>query len=241
MFFNSRARRKFAEAARAMATMSAQHKEFSIIANAEARPPSARLIDLALAAAARAQYVQFQTFAGRASPEAPWFETWPGEHYKLLAGLIGALGARRVVEIGTFTGMSALAMLEALPADGRLTTFDIMPWNNFQQTWLNQADFATGRLTQEIADLSALGVIARYKDAFEHADFIFIDGPKDGVTEAKFLAALESLALPGAPIVMFDDIRVLNMVALWRAISRPKLDLTSFGHWSGTGLVDWNG
>jgi len=21
---------------------------------------------------------------------------------------------------------------------------------------------------------------------------------------------------------------------------KPKLDMTSFGHWSGTGLVDWN-
>ena len=23
-------------------------------------------------------------------------------------------------------------------------------------------------------------------------------------------------------------------------IARPKLDLTSFGHWSGTGLVEWH-
>ena len=240
MFFNSRARRKFTEAARAMATMSARHKEFSIIADAGDQPPSARLIEMGLAAAARARDVRFQIFAGRPSREAAWFETWPGEHYKLLAGLIGALGARRVVEVGTFTGMSALAMLEALPADGRLTTFDIQPWNGFAQTWLREADFASGRLTQEIADIAAPGAIARYINVFEQADLIFIDGPKDGVTEAKFLSALESLALPGNPIVMFDDIRVLNMVALWRAIARPKLDLTSFGHWSGTGLVDWS-
>ena len=39
---------------------------------------------------------------------------------------------------------------------------------------------------------------------------------------------------------MFDDIRLLNMIEQWRALPRPKLDLTSFGHWSGTGLVDWN-
>lgn len=38
---------------------------------------------------------------------------------------------------------------------------------------------------------------------------------------------------------LFDDIRVWNMLAIWRGIRRPKLDLTSFGHWSGTGLVDY--
>jgi hypothetical protein len=35
-----------------------------------------------------------------------------------------------------------------------------------------------------------------------------------------------------------DDIRFVNMVDNWNAIASPKLDLTSFGHWSGTGLVD---
>jgi hypothetical protein len=45
---------------------------------------------------------------------------------------------------------------------------------------------------------------------------------------------------PPHALVVFDDIRVMNMVATWRRIARPKLDLTSFGHWSGTGLIDWN-
>ena len=41
--------------------------------------------------------------------------------------LIHALGARRVLEIGTFTGYSAMMMAEALPADGRIITCDIDP------------------------------------------------------------------------------------------------------------------
>ena len=241
MFFRSRMRRKYADAARAFAATAAEHKEFSIIANAEARAPSPRLIDVGLDAAARAREVRFRSFAGRASHEPRWFDTWPGEHYKLLAGLVGALGARRVVEIGSFTGMSAVALLEALPPDGQLTTFDIKPWRAFPETWLTEDDFASGRLVQEIADIAAPGAIAGFREAFEAADFVFIDGPKDGVTEPKFLAALASLELPRDPIVMFDDIRVLNMVPIWRALDRPKLDLTSFGHWSGTGLIDWNG
>jgi len=43
----------------------------------------------------------------------------------LLGVLIRAIGARRVVEVGTFTGYSALSMARALPADGRLVACDV--------------------------------------------------------------------------------------------------------------------
>lgn len=36
-----------------------------------------------------------------------------------------------------------------------------------------------------------------------------------------------------------DDIRVWTMLKTWREISYPKLDLTSFGHWSGTGIIEF--
>lgn len=45
----------------------------------------------------------------------------------LLKVLVALSGARRVVEIGTFTGFSALCMAEALPDDGELITCDIDP------------------------------------------------------------------------------------------------------------------
>jgi caffeoyl-CoA O-methyltransferase len=45
----------------------------------------------------------------------------------LLKFLVALSGARRVVEIGTFTGFSALCMAEALPDDGELVTCDIDP------------------------------------------------------------------------------------------------------------------
>ena len=43
----------------------------------------------------------------------------------LLAMLVRLTGARRILEIGTFTGYSALCMAEALPAKGKLTTCEI--------------------------------------------------------------------------------------------------------------------
>src|SRR6267154_1764063 len=52
-----------------------------------------------------------------------WITIWPGEHYLLLAALMKQLKPRRVIEIGTDTGMSSLVMHKFLPAGGKLTTF----------------------------------------------------------------------------------------------------------------------
>ena len=45
----------------------------------------------------------------------------------LLALLVKISGAKRILEIGTFTGYSALSMAEALPPDGKVVTCDIDP------------------------------------------------------------------------------------------------------------------
>ena len=42
------------------------------------------------------------------------------EQGQFMALLVQLMGARRCLEIGTFTGYSALAVAQALPADGRL-------------------------------------------------------------------------------------------------------------------------
>jgi hypothetical protein len=57
--------------------------------------------------------------------------------------------------------------------------------------------------------------------------------------EPWLLDQFETVAFANAPLIAFDDIRVWNMLKTWRRIRRPKLDLTSFGHWTGTGLVEW--
>jgi len=56
-------------------------------------------------------------------PEAGW-ETAP-EQGQLLGFLVELIGARRVLEIGTFTGYGTLWMARALPADGRIVTCDL--------------------------------------------------------------------------------------------------------------------
>ena len=56
--------------------------------------------------------------------EAGW-EAAP-EQSQFLAFLIELIGARRVLEVGTFTGYSTLAMAMALPDDGTLITLDMI-------------------------------------------------------------------------------------------------------------------
>ena len=221
--------------------VSARHKDWSIISSVDDEPACAndRLLNLAVAAVDRARNIGLPILDSRQSREPRWYKTWPGEHYRLLTSLVETLNANTVIEIGTFTGMGALALAQGLPKDGRVVTFDLAPWESFEMTWLMERDFADRRLCQVIGNIAE--GIEPYREVFQKADFIFIDGPKDGVTEPRFLEAIGSIELPRNPIVMFDDIRVLNMVDFWRRLRRPKLDLTSFGHWSGTGLVDWNG
>jgi len=43
----------------------------------------------------------------------------------LLAMLVRSMGARRAIEIGTFTGYSALSVAQAMPADGKVIALDV--------------------------------------------------------------------------------------------------------------------
>lgn len=47
------------------------------------------------------------------------------EQGALMTILARMLGARRALEVGTFTGYSSLALLAGMPPDGRLTTLDV--------------------------------------------------------------------------------------------------------------------
>lgn len=57
------------------------------------------------------------------------------EQCQLLALLVGLMGVRRAVEIGVFTGYSALWVAEALPADGILVALDVsVAWTEIAKT-----------------------------------------------------------------------------------------------------------
>lgn len=200
--------------------------------------PTPKLLRLALESASRAVDIDLEPVARRCSPaNAEWVRVWPGEHYRLLAGIVDVLQPSLVVEIGTFQGSGSLAMLERLPADSRLVTFDIVPWSETVECALQESDFADGRLVQEIGDLSDPAVFENQRELLLQADLVFMDAPKDGVFEPAFLRLAAPLWKGSERLLIFDDIRLMPMVQLWRDLPFPKLDLTSFGHWSGTGFA----
>ena len=70
-----------------------------------------------------------------------------GPFLTLLARLIGA---RTAVEIGTFTGLSALCIAEGLPEEGRLTCFDLSDeWTSIGVPFWEEAGVAD-RITRVI-------------------------------------------------------------------------------------------
>jgi predicted O-methyltransferase YrrM len=95
----------------------------------------------------------------------------------LLALLVRLIGARRVLELGTFTGYSALAMALALPADGRILACDVSEeWTAIARRHWKEAGVADRielRLAPAAETLSALvrdGRAGTFDLAFVDAD-----------------------------------------------------------------------
>jgi len=219
----------------------ARHAEYSMLFSADddISQPSPYLLSIALQAVQQAQQVSLASIAAR-MPTPPYYpEIWPGENYKLLAGLVTVLKPKLVIEIGTGGGTSTLAIKQFLPREATLVTFDILGWNSWPGCLLREDDFLGGQLVQSTDDLSQRPVFARHQALFEHTDIIFCDAAKDGVMEHRLLDNLSAVSFRTKPLLIFDDIRLWNMLRIWRRIPFPKLDLTSFGHWTGTGIVEW--
>ncbi len=93
----------------------------------------------------------------------------------LLRNLVAMSGAKRILEIGTFTGYSALSMAEALPPDGRLTTCDIDPQAvAIAQRFFNKSPHG-GKITIRLGD--ALDYVKSLTEADE-LDLVFLDADK---------------------------------------------------------------
>ncbi|RXS69939.1 O-methyltransferase [Streptomyces sp. TM32] len=99
------------------------------------------------------------------------------EEGALLTFLVRLLGARRIVEVGTFTGYSSLCLARGLPADGSLITCDVSAeWTALAQDfWARDGvgDRIELRLGPALDTLRAL-------PAEPHLDLAFIDADKPG-------------------------------------------------------------
>jgi len=114
-----------------------------------------------------------------------------GPEARLLEALIVAGGARRVLEIGAFTGVGALAMAAALPAGGRVITVEVDPDTAAIARRHFDASPYADRIELIVGD--ALNTIAELDGPF---DLVWIDAWKSDYP-AYFDAVLPKLAPRG--------------------------------------------
>ena len=111
---------------------------------------------------------------------------------KLLARLVGA---RRILEIGTFAGYSALSMAEALPADGTLVTCDEDPVAiAFAQKYFSESPH--GKKIKQMEG-PALESIKKLTGPF---DMAFIDADK--INYSNYYEAILPMISPGGLIAV---------------------------------------
>ncbi|WP_299443406.1 class I SAM-dependent methyltransferase [uncultured Rhodospira sp.] len=122
------------------------------------------------------------------------------EQGALLGFLAGLIGARRALDIGTFTGYSALAVAYALPPDGEVRAFDHAPAfaDIARRHWANAGmaerfHFHIGPAAKALATLIAEGQGGTF-------DMAFIDADKEGY-DGYYEQAL-TLVRPGGLIAL---------------------------------------
>lgn len=105
------------------------------------------------------------------------------EQGQFMALLVELLGVRRIVEIGTFTGYSAMCMAQAMPADGRLICCDVSEeWTSIARRYWREAGIEQRialRLAPALETLDALLA----DDQANQFDLAFIDADKANYLE----------------------------------------------------------
>ena len=128
------------------------------------------------------------------------------EQGQFMALLVELMGATRAIEVGTFTGYSALCLARAMPAGGRVVACDISPeWTAIARRYWAEAGVADRielRLAPALQTLDALleeGNEGRF-------DFAFIDADKAGYDAyyERILRLLRPGGLPAVDNVLWD-------------------------------------
>lgn len=101
------------------------------------------------------------------------------EQGQLMALLARAIGARRTLDVGVFTGYSSIAVALALPPDGRVVALDVSEeYGRIARRWWDEAgvaekiEFRLGPAVESLDALLAEGQAGTF-------DFAFLDAAKN--------------------------------------------------------------
>lgn len=152
-----------------------------------------------------------------------YFLGTPGkEHYTLLAYFSSQFHNVPLLDVGTYKGCSALAL--SYNRNNVVHSFDIGNFRAIRNVPTN-INFHIGNVIDE-----------QYVDLILESPFIILDTAHDGLFECEFHIHLRNIGWQG--ILFLDDIYLNEeMKSYWESIQESKMDVSMYGHWSGTGLV----
>jgi len=141
------------------------------------------------------------------------------EHYRLLMYVSTLFNGEVLFDVGTNECRSAIAL--SYNKANKIKSYDIVQINP-ENPIIENVEFILGDSTKD--------------EELIHSPFIFLDVDHDGTYENIFYNHLKESGWKG--LLMLDDIHLNDDMRLfWNNITEEKYDLTSIGHWSGTGLV----
>ena len=132
------------------------------------------------------------------------------EQGQFMALLVNLMGARRIIEVGTFTGYSSLCMARALPQDGEMICCDLDPtWTDIAQRYWQK-----GKVDHKIKLVlaPALETLRSLLNEGRHNQFdlAFIDADKENY--AQYFECCLELIRPGG-LILLDNMLWSGRVA----------------------------
>lgn len=132
------------------------------------------------------------------------------EQGQFMALLVALMGARSTLEVGVFTGYSALCVAGALPEDGRVIACDVSEeWTSVARRYWKEAgldgkiDLRLGPAAETLASLIEEGEVGQF-------DFAFIDADKENY--ARYFEQCFELVRPGGLIAVDNTLWSGNVI-----------------------------
>jgi len=128
-----------------------------------------------------------------------------GVQGRLLKMLVQLSNAKNILEIGCFTGYSALCMAEGLPEDGRITTLDVSErYTSIAKKYWMRAGPSGAKIDLIIGP--ALDSLKKLEGPF---DLVFIDADKESYLQ--YYNTVLPLVRPGG-LILIDNVLQMNAV-----------------------------
>jgi len=180
------------------------------------------------------------------------------EHYRLLEFFSNLYYNETLIDVGTNIGCSAIALASnksnfVLSYDVHSRSQKYIELNAY--VWATHFNVVIGELGKgrkfnginDVEDIENVDFIVthnfiKYTENFLKSPFIFLDIDHRGNTELEFIKKLIECKYQG--LLLLDDIHCFeDMQKLWDALDEPsfqKIDITKYGHFGGTGLLNFN-